>query len=136
MTRDESDDLTHGCITADELGHGLGQARRRGWHRTIRGGADPPGELITTACDRANQITVYAERLAKRGDVGLEVVFFDDPVRPDPSHQLILVDDPATAVDQDEQRVEGATPDRDRCPAGNELAAMGYDLEATEFQGR
>ena len=92
--------------------------------------------MITTACDRANQITVYAERLAKRGDVGLEVVFFDDPVRPDPSHQLILVDDPATAVDQDEQRVEGATPDRDRCPAGNELAAMGYHLEATEFQGR
>ena len=47
-----------------------------------------------------------------------------------------LVDDPATAVDQDEQHVEGATPDRDRCPAGNQLAAMGYHLEATEFQGR
>ena len=92
-------------------------------------GADLTGELIATSRHRANQTAVDAERLAKRGDLGLEVVLFDDPVWPDPAHQLVLVEDCAAGVDQDEQRVEGATTERDGCAVDNELAAMGHHLD-------
>ena len=128
--------LAHGFGAADQLGHGLGQARHRRGRWATRGGADLPGELIAASRHRANQITVDAKRLAKRGDLGLEVVLFDDPVWPDPAHQLVLVEDCAAGVDQDEQRVEGATAERDGCAVDNELAAMGHDREATELHGR
>src|SRR5438093_3316153 len=43
--------------------------------------------LISTPCHRSDQIAVIAECLPQRRDLSLEVVFLDDPVRPDPAHQ-------------------------------------------------
>ena len=45
---------------------------------------DLAGKLVAAPGDRADQVTVGPEGPAERGDLGLEVVFFDNPVRPDP----------------------------------------------------
>src|SRR2546425_6259337 len=50
-----------------------------------------------------------SEDLAQRGDLGLEVVFLDDAVRPHAPHQPVLVDDGAARVDQRDQRSEEHT---------------------------
>jgi transposase len=39
-------------------------------------------------------------RLAQGSDLGVQIVFFDDPVRPDPAHQLVFADDSTVSLDQ------------------------------------
>jgi hypothetical protein len=134
--RGQLDHRAHGCIAADQLGHGLGQVRPGRGRRPRSGGADLTGELIATPGHRSDQIAVIAECLPERGNLSLEVVFLDGPVRPDPAHQDVFVDDRAAGVDEHEQRVEGPPAQRDGFAVGDELSAMRHDLEATEFQDR
>src|SRR2546422_2406695 len=86
--------------------------------------------------DGSDEITIGAEDLAQRGDLGLEVVFLDDAVRPHAPHQPVLVDNGAARVDQRDQRVEGSPAQLDGPAVDEQLAPMTDNLESTELQKR
>src|SRR2546422_4028524 len=84
--------------------------------------------------DGSDEITIGAEDLAQRGDLGLEVVFLDDAIRPHAPHQPVLVDDGAARVDQRDQRVEGSPAQLDGPAVDEQLTPMTDNLESTELQ--
>src|SRR3989441_9526764 len=75
-----------------------------------------------------------SEDLAQRGDLGLEVVFLDDAIRPHAPHQPVLVDNGAARVDQRDQRVEGSPAQLDGPAVDEQLTPMTDNLESTELQ--
>ena len=95
---------------------------------------DLTGELIAAPRDRSDEITVSPQCLAQCGDLGLKVVFLDDPIGPDQTQQPVLVDDGPTRVDEGEQRVEGPTAQRDRPAVHEEFSAVRHELEPAELQ--
>ena len=125
-------------LPADQLRNGLGKIRRRREHR--RGGrgrrpADLARELIATPGHCPDEVTIGAERLSKRRDLGLEVVLLDDPVGPYPAQQLVLAEDSATGVEEGHEGVEGAPAEVDRQAIGEQLSAMADHLKAAKFNG-
>src|SRR3989441_443332 len=96
--------------------------------------ADVARELIPASRDGSDEITIGAEDLAQRGDLGLEVVFLDDAVRPHAPHQPVLVDNGAARVDQRDQRVEGSPAQLDGPAVDEQLTPMTDNLESTELQ--
>ena len=122
-------------ISSDSAAGRFCQPRRRNRTRRVCF-ADLAGEEVAASGHGANQTAVGAERLAQRGDLRLEVVFLHDAIRPHLAHELVLVDDLAAGIDQDEERVEGPTTERDGGTVDDELSPMGHHLEAAELHGR
>ena len=100
MRSGEAHDFTQLVVAADQLGNRLRQVggldRRCGLRcgcgragvlvPTRRQNADLAGELVTPSRDRADQVAVRPEDLAQRHNLGLQIVFLDDPVGPDARH--------------------------------------------------
>ena len=80
-------------------------------------------------------MAIGAQNLSEHGDLGSQVVFLDDPVRPHAAHELVLADDRAASVDEGNQRIERPTAQLDRSAIGQQLAAMAHDLEPAKFNG-
>jgi hypothetical protein len=57
---------------------------------------------------------VIGQRPSQRSNLDLQIVFFDDPVRPYPRHQLVFVENRAGGFDQRQQHVECAGTELDR----------------------
>src|SRR3989442_13423759 len=78
-------------------------------------------------------MAIGAKYLSERGDLGVKVVLLDDPVGPDPAHQIILAEDSAASVDEGHERVERPSAELDRPAIGEQLAAMTDHLKSAEF---
>lgn len=116
-------------ITGQAQRHGGIDVRpgRRGAARLIDQGH---GEAVSDARHRRNRIG--AEHLAQTRDLHLQVRLLDDEVRPNPVHQLLLANEPVSALDQRFQQVEGPRSQSDAVPVAQEAALRGAQLESTE----
>ena len=50
-------------------------------------------ELIAVSGHSPDEIAIGAKDLSEHGDLGRQVIFLDDPVRPDAAHELVLAED-------------------------------------------
>jgi len=66
--------------------------------------------------------------------LGLHVVLLDDPVGPHAAHELVLGEDRAARVDEGHECIERSRAELDRPAVGQQLAAMGDDLEPAKIQ--
>ena len=111
-----------------QLGHGRGEGVRHLRRRQNRAGggggkAHLARELVATPGHRLHEVAVRAEHLAQRGELKLEIVLFDDPVRPDGAHQLVFAEHTAASVDEGHERIE-------RSPAEADQPAIDKDVPA------
>jgi hypothetical protein len=150
MCGDEAEDLAEMVVPADQLGNrrrqvcrwqrrcGLrrGHARNCRLVRAPRQHADLAGKLVAASGDRADQIPLRPEGGAQRRDLGLQIVFLDDPVGPHARHQRVLADDLAARLDQRHQHIEGAPAELDRLAVSDELAAVRHHPETPERDTR
>jgi hypothetical protein len=78
-------------------------------------------EAITAAKVRADQPAVSAKRFAQCGDVNLQVLFRYYDARPHPVEKLLLCDERAVGLQQDQKEVEGAGAELDRNTVNEQL---------------
>ena len=134
VRRDEIHDGAERRLAPDQLGQVEGEIRQAG--RRSDGClivADLTRELIAAPGHRPDEMAIGAQNLSEHGDLGSQVVFLDDPVRPHAAHELVLADDRAASVDEGNQRIERPTAQLDRSAIGQQLAAMAHDLEPAKF---
>src|SRR6516164_2675872 len=98
--------------------------------------ADLAGELVTSPGNRPDQLAVRAKGFAQCGNLALQPVFFDDPVRPDPAQQLVLTNHSPWGLNQRQQQVEGTAAESHRPALDEQLAATRRDAEAAKFDDR
>jgi hypothetical protein len=75
-----------------------------------------------------------ADRAAQRRPLGWQIVLLDDLVRPDAVEEFLLADQRSFGLEQDQQQIEGACPQRDRHAVGEQLSSAQQDTEAAEFE--
>ncbi len=131
MLRDELADLVHDVLAADEFGDPFGKigrhARMRdGGGRFDVGGLHITGELVAASRDGTHQVAVFAQRLAKGRDVGVQAVVLHHAPRPNAVHELFVVEDLSLAFDQGDEQVERPAADLDRHPVFQQFAAGGH----------
>ena len=96
---------------------GRRRRRRRGEGGRAGSGAHLGGEAVAATRDGGDEPRrIRAERPAQGRNLHLQVVLLDDGARPDSVQQRILGDQFAPRLDQREQHVEGAAPERDGLP--------------------
>ncbi len=86
--------------------------------------------------DRSDEMAIGAKHPSERGDLGRQVVFLDDAIRPHEAHELVFVEHHAARVDEGHQRIERPTTQLDRSAIGQQLAAMADDLVSAKFDRR
>jgi hypothetical protein len=80
-------------------------------------------------------MTISSKHFSEHGDLGRQVVFFDDPVWPHAAQELVLAEDRAASLDEGHQRIERPPAQLDPAPIGQKLATMAHDLESAKFNG-
>jgi len=80
-------------------------------------------------------MAISAKRLSERGDLGWQVVFLDDPVRPHAAQEFVFAEDRPASVDEGDQRIERPTTQFDGSAICQQFAAMADDLEPAKFNG-
>jgi hypothetical protein len=88
----------------------------------------PPGDGEQVALAIASR----GQHLAHRGNVNLDVVFFDHHPGPDLGHELVLGHQLAVAANQHQQDFERALAERDRHAVGQQLAPRDQQSERSE----
>jgi hypothetical protein len=78
-------------------------------------------------------MAIGAKYLSERGDLGWQVVFLDDSVRPHEAHEPVFIEHRAARVDEGHQRIERPTAQLNRSPIGQQLATIADDLEPAKF---
>ncbi len=66
-------------------------------------------EAVSLARNRLNialAILAIVKCVAQLGDIVIEIVFFDDAIRPEPLHQLIFAEKPPVILHENTKRVE------------------------------
>ena len=136
VMRQQLADIGDDGLAPDQLGHPLGQVGRHANRRQLGDRSVAAlhlgGELVAAPGDGADRSALVAQRPAQGGNVRVQAVVLDHATGPDPVHQLLVADDPAAALDERHQHVEGAPADLDRLAAVEQLAAMRNDGEAAE----
>jgi hypothetical protein len=95
-----------------------GRRRRR---RTVWVAArERDGEPITTSRNRCDRL--LPEDLAQRGDLHLQIVLFDDELRPDPVQQLLLGHQLTGPLQERDEHIESARADHHRLAARQQAA--------------
>jgi hypothetical protein len=61
-------------------------------------------------------MTIGSEYLSEHGDLGRQVVFLDDLVRPHAAQEFVFAKDRAASLDEDHQRIERSLAQLDRAP--------------------
>jgi hypothetical protein len=86
----------------------------------VRGGtrAQYANEPVAAPEFRTDEIAVRAECFAQGGDLNLEVLVRHNNVRPHPVEELLLRDERAVGLQQDQEEVERASTNLDRNTAG------------------
>src|SRR5262245_40700098 len=120
-------------LPTDHFGHRLrkldhGRRNSRGRCR-----AHLPRELIAAARHRPDEIAIGTKNLSQHEDLGREVVFLDDPVRPHAAHELVLGEDRAASVDESHERIECPTTQLHRSTIDQQLSAMTDDSEPAKL---
>src|ERR1700740_3139437 len=77
-------------------------------------GAQYANEPVTTPEFRTDEITVRAQCFAQGGDLNFEVLVRHNNARPHPFEELLLRDERAVGLQQDQEEVESATTNLDR----------------------
>jgi hypothetical protein len=65
---------------------------------------------------RPDQMTIGSEYLSEHGDLGRQVGFLDDLVRPHAAKEFVFAKDRAASLDEDHQRIERSLAQLDRAP--------------------
>lgn len=149
MRAHEVDDLGELVIPSDQLRNRL---RHIGWRKRSRrhllgteaGALIVPvrpslyltKELVAASRDRADQVAVRAQDGPQRRDVGLQVVFLDDPVGPYARHDRVFGDHRPARLDQCHQDIECADAELNRLAVSNYFAAMRQHPEPPELYAR
>jgi hypothetical protein len=82
---------------------------------------------------RTDEIPVRAERFAQGGDLNLEVIFRHNNVGPRSVEKLILCDERAVGLQQDQKEVEGPSAELDRNTVGEQASLAQQHAETSEF---
>jgi hypothetical protein len=131
-------DFSEFCLSADQFRSRLRKVRHPRRRRTTGGRrrcANLTRELIAAPSHRPDEIAIGAKNLSEHGDLGGQVVFLDDPVRPHAAHELVFAEDRTASVDEGYQRIERPTAELDRAAIGQQLATMAGKLEPAKFNG-
>jgi hypothetical protein len=115
--------IGHGDASLDARRSGIGVDRR-------------DGQVESVAAPGDGREGALAEDLAQRGDLHLHVVLLDDQSRPHGGEELVLRNERARAVDERDQQIERARPQRDRRTVREQDALAGTQLEAAEAAAR
>ena len=102
----------------------------------LRQSQDLADELVAASGYRADHLAVAAQGGSQGRDVGLQIVFLDDPAGPYPCHQRVLADDGAACLDQRQQDIKRAPAQLSRLAVDEELAAMRQNPEPPEPDAR
>jgi len=78
-------------------------------------------------------MAISAKRPSEQGDLGWQVVFLDDPVRPHAAHELVFAEDRPASVNEGDQRIERPTTQFDGSAICQQFAAMADDFEPAKF---
>ena len=81
-----------------------------------------------------DEIAVRAECFAQRGDLNLEALFAYNNTRPHPVEKLLLCDERAVGLQQDQKEVEGPSAELDRNTVGEQPSAAQQHAETSEFE--
>ena len=80
-------------------------------------------------------MAIDAKCLSEHRDLGRQVVFLDDPIRPHAAHEFVFAEHRATSVDEGHERIKRPTAQLDRLAIGQQLSAMADDPEPAKFNG-
>ena len=103
--------------------------------RRRRDRADLSGKLVTSSGDGADQVTVRPEGSAQRRDLRLQIIFLNNPARPDTLDQRVLAHNGTARLDQGHQQVNRAPAKFHRPIVGKHLASLQQDPETAEVHG-
>src|SRR6266446_9301193 len=117
-----------------------GQGLRRPVHRSRRaptsvpgdGRANRGGEPVAAAELGADKISIFAKSLAQRGNVNLQVLLGDKNAWPHAAQQLVLGNQRAVGLQQDQEEIEGARPQLYRHAVGDQLPLPQQHPETAE----
>ena len=82
---------------------------------------------------RTDEIAVRAECFAQRGDLNLEALFAYNNTRPHPVEKLLLCDERAVGLQQDQKEVEGARAELDRNTVSEQPPPAQEHADTAEF---
>jgi hypothetical protein len=133
-------------LAADEIRHRRRQVGRdvpRRRRRAGRGrqcaplGIERPHlarEAVAAQRHGENEAAILAERLAQGGDLHLDVAFLDHGAGPDAREQLLLGDELALGLDQNEQHVERPGAERNGRITEAQLPLPGQESKSSELE--
>ena len=82
---------------------------------------------------RTDEIAVSAQCFAQGGDLNFEVLIRNNNARPHPVEKLLLCDERAVGLQQDQKEVEGASAELDRITVGEQPPPAQQHAETSEF---
>ena len=92
-------------------------------------------EFVTSPGDRADQVAVRPEGSTQRRDLRLQIIFLNNPARPDTLNQRVLAHHGPSRLDQGHQQVKRATAKFHPPIVGKQFASLHQDPETAEVQG-
>jgi hypothetical protein len=90
-------------------------------------------ETVAAAEFRTDEISIRAECSPQCGDLNLEVLFAYNNARPHPVEKLLLCNERAVGLQQDQKEVEGARAELDRNTVGEQPPPTQQHAETSEF---
>jgi hypothetical protein len=93
-------------------------------------------EPVAAAELSADKVTVFAESLAQRGDLNLQIFLRDNDAWPHTAHELVFGDQRSVGLQQDQEEIEGARPQLYRNAVGDQLPPAQQHAETAEFERR
>src|SRR6185437_13588792 len=91
-------------------------------------------EAVSPQRHGQDEVALPAECLAQRRDLHLDVALLDDGARPDAREQLLLGDELAACLDENEQHVERPRAERNGHITEAQLTLAGEESKASELE--
>jgi hypothetical protein len=108
-------------------------SRRAPTGATARRSANCGGEPVAATNLCANQIPVFAQGIAQREDLNLQILFRDNDARPNTPEELVFADQRSIGLQQSEKEIEGAGAQLYRGTVGNQLALASQYTKPSEL---
>jgi hypothetical protein len=81
-----------------------------------------------------DDVTVRAKGFAQCRDLKPDVLFRHEDARPHPAHELLVSDERAVGLQQDQQEIEGARAELNWNAVGEQLSPAQQNAETAEFE--